>query len=364
MLGYGSWMTPCFEGNEGACLEYLPCIVLVKEKVPDSAVAGNSTTTYNNITEIIEGPPIPAHNLTLLCSQDSIFTLAGLVECASACEAGSCCNAQEAGESSCYSEHPGTCALYQPCMNLVVVPQEENTTATTEENPELSPPAEDAPRTVEEPNLPPPASTNLMTMCSYESLASIATAGAECFELCKPAKCCSDGSCLEEDGNLSQAIFDSLDDICEAYQPCYNLNLLFVAPSNLDEICDGNDNSTADECAILCSAVSCCFSGSTSSNDYTNSTNISSSSCYAHFEETCNGYAPYCAPVPPTPEPSTAPFISLPSPPTDLAALCASSSDICNEVCKVASCCFESSLELSCFADNKERCEEYSPCSA
>ena len=143
-----------------------------------------------------------------------------------------------------------------------------------------------------------------------------------------------------------------------------NLNLLRTPPSDIDQVCNGDD-SAADECAAICSAVSCCFLGSSSyydKNDVTDSTSnipLSSSqpspSCYVHFEETCLGYAPYCVPQ----QPSVA---TIPPPQNDLNALCAFSVDFCKEVCKDASCCFESSAELSCLADNEERCKEFSTC--
>jgi len=362
--------------------------------------------------------------------------------------------------TSCYSEHPGTCALYQPCMNVVNAPQGKDETTTEEDSLESPPPADQdvpqAPMLEKPPNLPPPASAQLATACSYDSLAA---SKDECFELCQPGKCCLDSSCLKEDGKFTQAIFDDFDAICEMYRlPCYNLYLLSAPPSYFHETCDRSNNS-ADECATICSAVSCCFSESSEptpetlslrlntvvraalcpdaydpsvassykkgteveaiglifkcngypwsfyctqpkfapygeekmwmdvwrevgpctagslpsnpafstidsspapnpttslaaqSNDSTTYSKKSPSSCYEHFEETCNEYAPYCAPA-----------IDLPPPPSYLATLCTFSGDFCDEACKVASCCFESLSELNCFDDNKERCEEYSPC--
>jgi hypothetical protein len=50
-------------------------------------------------------------------------------------------------------------------------------------------------------------------------------------------------------------------------------------------------------------------------------------------------------------------------PPSDLAALCAlSGSRFCEEVCKVASCCFEEQPDTNCDI-NEEICKAYAPCS-
>eukprot|EP00571_Detonula_confervacea_P008369 CAMPEP_0172327768 /NCGR_PEP_ID=MMETSP1058-20130122/60003_1 /TAXON_ID=83371 /ORGANISM="Detonula confervacea, Strain CCMP 353" /LENGTH=1143 /DNA_ID=CAMNT_0013044853 /DNA_START=83 /DNA_END=3514 /DNA_ORIENTATION=+ len=358
MLGHGSWMSSCYAGNEAICLEYYPCLVLAQGKnvaspnistnvdvvnnVTENTVAGNNTIVYTNTTtDTIAAPPIPAQNLTALCSQDFISTLVGLEECERACQPGSCCNAQQE-ESSCYADNLERCALYQPC--------------TKDAKPQNNPPAAQ-----EEPELPPAASPNLSTVCSYEALASSATYGVECFQLCRQGSCCSNGSCLEDANIVSQTILDSVAEICETYRPCANLNLLTTPPSNLDEVCD-RSTPTSDECATICSSVSCCFSGSPSYINETNSTyNNSSSSCYLHFEETCLGYAPYCD-QPSTSEPSTATVVTLPPPPQDLEAICSFSPAFCEEVCGVASCCFESSSELNCFASNEERCDEYSIC--
>ena len=57
-------------------------------------------------------------------------------------------------------------------------------------------------------------------------------------------------------------------------------------------------------------------------------------------------------------------IVDLPPPTPDLASLCAFSVELCGMSCSPALCCFESSEELSCVADNEERCEEYSSCAA
>ena len=57
-------------------------------------------------------------------------------------------------------------------------------------------------------------------------------------------------------------------------------------------------------------------------------------------------------------------IVEIPPPTPDLVSLCAFSVELCGMSCQPASCCFESSEELSCVADNEERCEEYSSCAA
>eukprot|EP00585_Thalassiosira_rotula_P019037 CAMPEP_0196203488 /NCGR_PEP_ID=MMETSP0912-20130531/5943_1 /TAXON_ID=49265 /ORGANISM="Thalassiosira rotula, Strain GSO102" /LENGTH=247 /DNA_ID=CAMNT_0041477607 /DNA_START=149 /DNA_END=892 /DNA_ORIENTATION=+ len=92
-------------------------------------------------------------------------------------------------------------------------------------------------------------------MCSHESLA---ISGEDCYQLCQPGACCSDGSCLKEDGDEFTETLDDLNGICEKYQPCHNLLLVSAPQSDLDEICDRSNIST-DECSTICSVVSCCF---------------------------------------------------------------------------------------------------------
>uniref|UniRef100_A0A7S2KIK3 Uncharacterized protein n=1 Tax=Skeletonema marinoi TaxID=267567 RepID=A0A7S2KIK3_9STRA len=63
--------------------------------------------------------------------------------------------------------------------------------------------------------------------------------------------------------------------------------------------------------------------------------------------------------------PSTAMnVLTIPPPPSDLAALCAlGQGRFCTEVCKDVSCCFEEAPELNCVSDNVEICQGYAPCS-
>ena len=75
----------------------------------------------------------------------------------------------------------------------------------------------------EEIQLPPAASPNLSTVCSYDSLSSSGTsAGVACFQLCQKGICCSEDSasaCLG-DGEVSMEALDNLNAICRTYQPC------------------------------------------------------------------------------------------------------------------------------------------------
>ena len=57
-------------------------------------------------------------------------------------------------------------------------------------------------------------------------------------------------------------------------------------------------------------------------------------------------------------------IVEIPPPTPDLVSLCAFSVELCGMSCQPALCCFESSEELSCVADNEEICEEYSSCAA
>ena len=168
------------------CLEYSPCLVLANDVEPDISTAGtkNDTIPIKNhsityVSYIVDGPPILAQDLAVLCLLDSILTLSGLLGYVSACKVGSCCNSAEDEEFSCYDRHPETCTPFQPCTNLV--PQGKGTAVAEEEI-----------------LLPPVASSDLANTCSYESLTSASTADVDCSSLCEPGYCCSSGTCLEE----------------------------------------------------------------------------------------------------------------------------------------------------------------------
>jgi len=249
-------MTPsCYSGNRAICLEYSPCLVLVRDNVAQGnknstdIVATNNVTENNasgsntTTTETITALSIPAKNLTTLCSQATTYTLADLEECERLCQPGSCCNSQQE-ESSCYTDNLEICALYQPCINSA------NLTGGSLPGGNTEPPQDNSQTVQEELELPLAAAGILSTVCSYSSLASIAISGVECYELCMQASCCANGSCLNSGKFISQAIRDSVNEICETYAPCNNLNLLASPPSNLDEVCD---DPTSDGCATVCS---------------------------------------------------------------------------------------------------------------
>ncbi|KAL9190900.1 hypothetical protein ACHAXT_000606 [Thalassiosira profunda] len=356
VLGYG--MPSCYLGNEAVCLEYYPCLALAPGSFllppPAPSAVGNtedSTTTPATATsEATDALPTPAQNLAAICSQSSLATNEGLGKCISACQPASCCDVQVLGSSSCYFDNKEICDEYSPCINL-------NGPSATEP-PELPPEvplAQEVPQddtATEEQLLPPEALASLATACSYDFL--VADSGSLCFGLCALGSCCADGSCLENDANASQSMIDA---ICETYSPCNNL-WLQSPPSNLGELCNENSKPAADECATICSAVSCCFSDDTSDSDAE-----ALPACDVQFEESCAEYAPYCAPdLPPTE--AVAP-VDLPPTPPDLAALCSFSPEFCKTACQAAQCCFESSEDVpSCFAANEKRCEEYAPCAA
>jgi hypothetical protein len=71
----------------------------------------------------------------------------------------------------------------------------------------------------EEPELPPPASEDVSTACSYESLLSDGN-DMECWDLCQPGLCCSTDSCLLPGNGISLSTSEDLNDICATYSPC------------------------------------------------------------------------------------------------------------------------------------------------
>jgi hypothetical protein len=93
--------------------------------VNDLGNSANSSTTDNtldvstevNVTNNVQtdGPPIPAQDLTSLCSNNAIQTVAGLKQCMNVCALGQCCAIDD--ESTCYPTHKEICNLYIPCNN-------------------------------------------------------------------------------------------------------------------------------------------------------------------------------------------------------------------------------------------------------
>ncbi|KAL7487122.1 hypothetical protein ACHAW6_012728 [Cyclotella cf. meneghiniana] len=157
-LGY-DWMESCYEGNQRLCLDYSACLVLkgvdLQQSVDDNSTEtdahdANSTVSHDNSTTRVDdtdstefnstidfndntttsgpenptagnetesvqvdGPPVPAKDLDLLCSEDSISRPDGLNECIQACRPGKCCGVDD--EKGCYKTHAETCILYLPC---------------------------------------------------------------------------------------------------------------------------------------------------------------------------------------------------------------------------------------------------------
>ena len=125
----------------------------------------------------------------------------------------------------------------------------------------------------------------------------------------------------------------------------YNANILNEPPPNIGDICaDGPDSN--DECAFACFASACCLDDGTPSD------------CYPHFTSTCDAYGPHCGP--PGGSSATAPPLAPPA--VDISQFCAMSVDVCAELCKDSSCCFQSTISVpSC--SEREICNEYSACS-
>ena len=232
--------------------------------------------------------------------------------------------------------------------------------------------------------LPPAADENLGTACSFTFLSQKGT--SQCIAMCEPGSCCADGSCLNEDDRTPE-ITNELNGICGQYSACNNLGGMPPPPNNIAQIC----STASNQCTSICSTVSCCFQNQ-------------ASSCYSLFASTCEYYRPFCAPtssptpyptnpptVMPTPMPTLQPITqeplskptnpsilqpvlpnntggssanSIPDPPSDLQVLCTVGPSVfCRQVCQPAQCCFETSFQLNCFAQN-EICRDYAACSS
>lgn len=96
-LGYAGWMSSCRDDDGGddhpgdVCRGYSPCLVLASSDAVEGGAINdeNDTATY---VAAVEAPPMPAQNLTVLCSQDSLATVIGPGVCRLACRARSCCS--------------------------------------------------------------------------------------------------------------------------------------------------------------------------------------------------------------------------------------------------------------------------------
>ena len=238
-----------------------------------SAEMINNNTALSNTTVISEVPLLPEEDLNTLCSLDEITSLSSLKACESACQPGACCPSLQDGDSSC--TNGDACEAYQPCVKVATMydglfslsvenccggsQSSATVTEDEEQEPEPSSLEEDSsqgiPTALEEQAAP----DNLATVCSFESLSSINIIDKqECYDLCQtiPDYCLVDGITSDS----------SLNEICETYRPCDNINLLLPTPSNLDESCS---DPLSAQCEKICSKISCCFAnGQTSPSCY------------------------------------------------------------------------------------------------
>ena len=362
-LGY-TWIQSCLVGNEEICAGYSLCSNLSQDSTgtptarPTGAATASPSTSPTSTSPtkspIQNGPPL--QDLSMICSLELISMDSGLNQCITACAQGLCCGAT--GESSCYDEYTETCTSYLPCNAAYEM-------LTRKE-------------------LPPAADENLGTACSFTFLSQKGT--SQCIAMCEPGSCCADGSCLNEDDRTPE-ITNELNGICGQYSACNNLGGMPPPPNNIAQIC----STASNQCTSICSTVSCCFQNQ-------------ASSCYSLFASTCEYYRPFCAPTPsPTPYPTNPPTVmptpmptlqpitqepsskptnplilqpvlpnntggssanSIPDPPSDLQVLCTVGPSVfCRQVCQPAQCCFETSFQLNCFAQN-EICRDYAACSS
>jgi hypothetical protein len=291
----------CFETNRDICLAYSDCLVLSMTTKDVAAVDADNIV-----------PPNPTADLAQFCSTSS--TPAGVLECVKACQPASCCGATDPA-SSCFDNYEETCGLYGSCLELTDAHGGDTK------------------------SIPPAPPTDLDYICSYSVLN---VDSSECTLACSAGICCLDNSCPPFDEE------EALQERCQLYDSCVNLLDMPMPSDELLQLCDDTSLGYNEQvCADACTVSECCFNN----ND----------PCFTNFEESCNAYAPHCAPAF---EESDVVRVELQSPPPDLSNLCkgASASQACQQACSIGACCFLLSEDDNCWKDNEQICGEYAIC--
>jgi hypothetical protein len=170
------------------------------------------------------------------------------------------------------------------------VPQEKNPVNSYTETCLFYSPCNDAYDALmgQQDEMPPAAAETIDSVCSFASLAQ--KGSAQCINLCETGFCCMDDTCLKG-GSETQEIINQLNEICNGYSTCNNLNGMPNPPVNIAQTCS---NPASDQCLSICSSVSCCFDDQ--------------GSCYSSFGGTCESYRMFRAStVAPAPNPTSRP---------------------------------------------------------
>ena len=323
----------CYELS--MCEGYFPCLMVIL-----------SSLSPANQTDFLPNPP---DDLPELCSEDSLKTQIGAVQCMSHCANAMCC-IDVNSTNTCIDENLALCTQYAPCSRILkgmlIIDSDSKVNQTT--NASLP--------------LPHPELANI---CNPDFFRKVENRTACALE-CQAALCCYDDvdGCLEDD-------FDS----CMAYFPCQALidylgdaSNITKPSANLTRNCDAESRATKagrTECVKDCFPGLCCYHPK--------------NSCFADDIFACLAYSP-CEPIIDLDDgtfkgivpllntsPGNATDVEVPPPPSDLLDKCSLDSLLsvngvaaCFGACANSYCC--TSDDKNCYDSNKKNCNLYEPC--
>ncbi len=323
----------CYE--QRICEGYLPCLAVVL-----------SSLSPTNETDELPNPP---DDLPELCSEDSLKTQVGAVQCTSHCLKALCCIDVYAS-STCIDENIAKCTRYSPCSQILQGMLTDDSSVEVNQTSDK--------------RLPLPSS-ELAEVCNPDSFSSIENRTACAFE-CEAALCCYNdvGGCLQDELET-----------CQAYFPCQALvdylgdsGNLRKPSANLTTHCDAESRTTKagrTECLKDCFPGLCCYHPK--------------KSCLEDNIFTCLAYRP-CEPIIDLDDGTFKGIVPLlntsidiatasevPPPPPDLPDLCSLETlslvdgvAACFGTCTTSMCCV--SDEENCYDSNRKNCDLYEPC--
>mmetsp|Transcript_36468 Transcript_36468/g.43954 ORF Transcript_36468/g.43954 Transcript_36468/m.43954 type:complete len:884 (+) Transcript_36468:79-2730(+) len=289
----------CSASNEKNCRAYEACAVLI----------------------VLDAAPL---ELEVVCSEKSLATVSGSVECVEMCIPSSCCFDET---SSCRLLNESQCKSWIACKNT---PNSQNV-------------YEDSP---------------LAQTCSSSQIGT--TNGLlNCKSECKQSACCylegsdscyteSEELCLEYEYYCKSVLLGDVTSLpSDAYNP------IDEELSTVARMCTQVNFETEEGrigCEDECKKADCCEK-------------TQENSCYTENTKLCDEYIRACGAVP-----KLHSTFNIPKPHADLLVLCSKSSTssfegltLCKQGCEASTCCREPHKE-NCRDVNKDVCDAYKPC--
>mmetsp|Transcript_42734 Transcript_42734/g.129823 ORF Transcript_42734/g.129823 Transcript_42734/m.129823 type:complete len:1180 (-) Transcript_42734:176-3715(-) len=307
--------------------------------------------------------PLPPAHINEICDYSNLAGSEDMrAECEEVCRPASCCWAPDA-ESSCFQSQEKMCGRYSSCGDLVDL--------SVDMDSDGGPGMQHQPRPGD--TIVPDPPERLPEYCALTSgqPGSPEAQGADhgtCLDYCRPASCC-----LERGPNLSCKSNIHNAGSCKFYSVyCSNLpsselisdydGRIPSPPKGLVELCDAgmvsSDADAYDECDRLCSPGLCCVGLGLEVD------------CLFTDREDCRSYEEACESVWPAEAFGDGYFDDGEVVPTPLANICNEAAlrtdegrALCDDVCRSASCCWESGLG-NCAGYNDATCPDYSLCPA